>query len=272
MNVEKGRYWDKRWSLVDCCTRPDRLNIPLRTRKPTIFAVRNDLFHEAVPASFIDDAYEVMAACPHHTFLVLTKRAQNIVPKLYDITVVCPIRELGGGDYLPNVWHGLTICNQPELDAKMGDFLKVPGKKWMSIEPMLGEIDIKPYLSKPMYYCSVCGKEKFRDYCKKCGTYDNTATNKLAGIDGVVLGGETGPGPRLMHPDWVRNVRNDCAAAGVPFFFSQWGSYTGIRATGYDFHNEVLNPAGHNRTKSNGGRLLDGRTHDDLAWGKKEGI
>jgi protein gp37 len=64
----------------------------------------------------------------------------------------------------------------------------------------------------------------------------------LSGIGWVILGGESGPGARPMEADWVRSIRDQCSAAGVPFFFKQWG---GVR-------------------KSKSGRELDGRTHDDV--------
>lgn len=63
----------------------------------------------------------------------------------------------------------------------------------------------------------------------------------LAGIDWVIVGGESGPGARPMHPDWVRDIRDRCVEARVPFFFKQWGG----------------------RTPKAGGRLLDGRTWDE---------
>ncbi|MFH0908900.1 MAG: phage Gp37/Gp68 family protein [bacterium] len=51
----------------------------------------------------------------------------------------------------------------------------------------------------------------------------------LDGIHGVIVGGETGPKARPMHPDWVRRIRDDCADAGVPFWFKSWGSASGFK-------------------------------------------
>jgi len=87
----------------------------------------------------------------------------------------------------------------------------------------------------------------------------------------VILGGETGPGARPLHPDWVRSVRNQCAAAGVPFFFKQWGEW--IHYTQYSFgigapclsavrvENELYRVG-----RKAAGRLLDGREHNELPW------
>jgi len=254
----------------------ERLSIPLKRRKPTVYAVWNDLFHKNVPRKFIDDALDVMAACPQDTFLVLTKRAHLIEEKIYGITLDYGCRALGGGDYLPNVWWGLTVCNQQEADEKIPIFLQVPGKKFLSIEPMLGEIDINEAM--PL-------------------------VEDGPNIDAVILGGETGPGARPMHPDWVRSVRDQCAAAKVPFFFKGWGEWApscnyyeeddDVREKCLDLPHKLITQRGyehvicdkkyrivdgqpllgtwimHKIGKKNAGRLLDGRTHDDLPWRSK---
>jgi len=148
----KGRYWDRPWSLVDGCTpcspgcdhcwsmamgkrfhrwpekvtpHPDRLDIPLRTRKPTVFAVWNDLFHEDVPFDFQNQALINMALARQHTFLILTKRPHIMAKAI-----------VGWRGEYDHVYLGLTICNQDEADSKIPEFLAVPGKKFLSIEPM----------------------------------------------------------------------------------------------------------------------------------------
>lgn len=315
IDIENGRYWDRAWSLVDGCTpcspgcdhcwsagmvsrfsgsrlvdedgspyivengkftgeiipHPDRLNIPFKTRKPTVFAVWNDLFHESVPAEFVQAAYTTMANARQHTFLVLTKRAKRMcdLSKAADETGLT-LREVIRGFNLPNVWHGLTVCNQKEVDAKIPIFLLVPGKKFLSIEPMLSDINF--------------GVDLFQLF-----PLDNPDAREPDNISAVILGGETGPGARPMHPDWVRSARDQCAAAGVPFFFKQWGEHVPGELINdgrpepwrrwqnddpeswfleeYGKHdNPSVNffRSGHVRA----GRLLDGRTHDDLPWAK----
>ena len=253
INISKGRFWDLPWSLVSSCSRcspgckncwslamekrfhkgiegeilthPERLSIPLKRRKPTVYACWNDLFHEAAPDDFIYDAYEKMASRPRHTFLVLTKRPRRMDGFIEHYKArrwpdagapVCDRMFLKDFDH---IWHGLTVCNQQEADEKIPLFLQVSGKKFLSIEPMLGAIDL--------HLCLECQAEPW-----KC--------HEHLKVDGVVLGGETGPGARPMHPDWVRSVRDQCAAAGVPFFLK------------------------HLNKKD--GRVLDGRTHDELSW------
>ncbi|MFA5340255.1 MAG: DUF5131 family protein [Clostridia bacterium] len=86
----------------------------------------------------------------------------------------------------------------------------------------------------------------------------------------VILGGETGAGARPLHPDWVRSVRDQCAAAGVPFFFKQWGEWWGDRKLITRTKQSVImgDTVMHRVGKINAGRILDGRTHDDLPWEK----
>jgi len=236
MDISKGRYWDKPWSLVSSCTRcsegcrscwslamekrfhkgiegtiithPERLMIPYRRRKPTTYSLWNDWGHESVTDHFRLLAVQTARDLPRHTFLVLTKRPK----KAADFWI-----NYDGGSPPTNWWSGLTICNQQEADEKIPIFLQVPGRKFL------------------LYPC--------------IGVPDSTETPPTTmPIDAVILGGETGPGARPMHPDWVRSVRDQCAAAGVLFFFKSWG--------------KSLSPA----ADCIGYRRLDGITYDDLPW------
>jgi len=256
IDILKGRFWDKPWSLVDGCTpcspgcdhcwsaamahrfqsqakndpkfindgqlttftgkfnglvetHPERLSIPMKRRKPTVFSIWNDLFHEAVPDDFIDDALKTMISRPDHTFLVLTKRPHRMT------TFFAPLPgSRFAGHYQPtsNIYLGLTVCNQQEADEKIPVFLQVPGKKFLSIEPMLGEIDFKREC-----FCPVSSPVKIERHLIGC-----PADNKW-GIDAVILGGETlgnRPG-REMNIEWAESVADQCAAAGVPLFVKQ---------------------------------------------------
>ena len=250
--------------------RPERLSIPLKRRKPTVYAIRNDLFHENVSEDFIRATYDRIlydGTC-QHTFLILTKRAQRMANVLKQ-------SEYDSIPRFPNVWHGLTVCNQQEADEKIPIFLQVLGKKFLSIEPMLGEIDLR----------GISGPGKWRLDALEC-----PPGVKGSAINAVILGGETGPGARPMHPYWVRSVRDQCAVADVPFFFKSWGAWKpcvddhveceGNKSTAMRLSGEILtdeNPywkdkafggsdQGFWKAGSKAGRLLDGRTHDDLPW------
>ena len=116
---------------------------------------------------------------------------------------------------LPNVWLGVSCENQARADERIPILLQIPAAKhWVSIEPMLGAVDFHlPNGNFPKYNAL----QKW------------TNGERATGIDWVVLGGETGPGARPMHPDWVRSVRDQCQAAGVPFYFKQWGEWIQLR-------------------------------------------
>jgi len=285
-----ARYWDKPWSLVDGCTpcspgcdhcwsasmthrfnfqwtkdgkpefnghitvRPERLDIPLKRKKPTVYAIWNDLFHEDVYDCFITDVFHFIDLCRDHTFLILTKRPQIMLSHVK--------RSRMDSDDYPHIYWGLTVCNQQEADKKIPIFLQVPGKKFLSIEPCLSNIIFG-------YWRSPSGDNHKRDSLP-----GDVWFNYLKELDVVILGGETGPGARPMHPDWVRSVRDQCAAVGVPFFFKQWGEWhPNCLCKTKKPHPVIARPYPGNRgvmfhCGKKAGRLLDGRTHDDLPWRK----
>jgi protein gp37 len=178
---------------------PDRLDAPLHWRKPRRVFVCNmgDLFHEAITDEQLDEVFGVMAGLARHQFLLLTKRPARMREYL---SVVHDAWQT-----LPNVWLGVTVCNQEEADRNIPILLATPAAmRWVSIEPMLGPVDLFGWVpAKPAYFP---GPQNRPD------------------LDWVVLGGETGPGSRLMRPEWALNVYRRCKAAGVPFWFKQGGT------------------------------------------------
>ncbi len=206
---------------------PDRLEMPLHWKKPRRIFVNStsDLFHEDVPASFVADVYDVMAEAKQHTFIVLTKRPERIVPILYG-------QEggfyLGGGDFLPNVWHLTSVEDQKSADLRIPELLKLRtmSEGWpvlgLSCEPLLGPVDLTHVhdVSTHTYY-DVMGGSRF-DYDLDGHGVAAPSRNKL---DWVIVGGESGLNARPMHPDWARSLRDQCQAAGVSFFFKQWGEW-----------------------------------------------
>lgn len=222
-----------------------------------------DLFHEDVPDAVIDQVFAVMALAPRHTFQVLTKRAARMrayvgdpatMRRIYEL--VCDrvvVEELAvvliapGSDErlvpagprihldqwpLPNVWLGVSVEDQARADERVPELLATPAAvRFVSLEPMLGPVDLHiAWLGE-----SALEGECWGDclWCKKggppmhncqLGRQSEASFDKgRSGLDWVILGGESGPGSRPMHPDWARQVRDDCAAAGVAFFLKQWG-------------------------------------------------
>jgi len=268
IEIEKGRYWDEGIKLVSGCTKcspgcdhcwslamekrflkkmsgidniasvnhvepmchPDRLK-RFNTRKPKVFAIWNDLFHEAVPWEFIFDIFRKInhvGPIDRHTFLFLTKRPERMLEAW----------KKWGGPALSQIYSGLTVCNQQEWNKHKGTFLSVPGKKFISHEPALERIDY--------------GEE-------------------LKEIGVLISGGETGSGARPSHPDTFRSDRDQCAAAGVPFFFKGWGRWNPTPpAVLYASRTKLIDGQVVYVNKEYS-RLLDVRTHDELPW-RKGGI
>lgn len=268
--------------------REDRLGEPLRHRKRRVYAVWNDLCHPDVPGSFIDRAFAVMVMCPQHTFVILTKRPERMDGYL------------NSGTWLPmfpvsSVFLGTSAENQETLDARMPPMMQLAAAGWpviLSLEPLLGPVDLTAYL--PLRVTPFSPAERaavsdvFPSRLPPGSLNEQLVKHRLAG---VILGAETGPGARPMHPEWVRRVRDDCAAAGVGFFFKGWGQWVpgkpeiadpvrdkgtylfrdGSRSwgapndwKGYDY--QFMRRIGRRRA----GRVLDGRTHDELAWKLKQ--
>lgn len=209
---------------------PGKLADPLRWKKPRRVFVcsMGDLFHERVAAHTIAQVWAAMAVCPEHIFQVLTKRPQQMHDWLTDNNVrgmaaMEAANMVEDGDIqfdavshafdktgcLSNVWLGVSIEDQATADERIPLLLQCPAAvRFASYEPALGPVDL--YGEK-------------RDYLSNLGRRNGPVIQR--GLDWVIAGGESGPGARPAHPDWFRSVRDQCAEAGVPFFFKQWGEW-----------------------------------------------
>ena len=128
---------------------------------------------------------------------------------------------------LLHVWLGVTVCNQAEADTKIPILLQIPAaKRFVSVEPLLGPVNLK-FRRAPTD----------RDYWgwDGDGPIDYVTTSRADDLHWVICGGETGPGARPMHPDWARSLRDQCAGAGVPFFFKSWGDWIPCSQVSDDF-------------------------------------
>lgn len=139
-----------------------------------------------------------MARAEQHIFQILTKRPERMVEffKYWDKCSEAARAEMQIRPFwnypLKNVWLGVSVENQAAADTRIPILLSVPASlRFISAEPLLGQIRIKSYL------------------------------NGASSIDWVIVGGESGPGFRQMNLEWARLVRDECLSAGVPFFFKQ---------------------------------------------------
>jgi protein gp37 len=225
---------------------------PLRTKKPTMFFVNSmsDLFHENVPDEVIDRIFAIMALCPQHTFQVLTKRSMRMREYLSDEATRLRVlqdgvdRELAAagirwnGDWndrhsqaiaaatrwpLPKVWLGVSVEDQTRADERIPDLLATPAAiRFISAEPLLGPVDLDDLTINDQ----TPGEQHMSAlYCEEPIEEVDSEPWKNTVLDWVIIGGESGKGARPMHPDWARAIRDQCAAAAVPFFFKQWGNW-----------------------------------------------
>ena len=248
----------------------------------------SDLFHENVTDEQIDRVFAVMALCPQHTFQVLTKRPERMKQYLSDDNPRYTIRRIFDAAekidqekgyvfdcdiYHPlmNVWLGVSVENQKTADERIPLLLQTPAAvRFISAEPLLGAVD----LLKTEYLKAIAkpGWQGEKRYPFEGMLPDEDRTKLLHLLDWVIVGGESGPGARPMHPDWARSLRDQCEAAGVAFFFKQWGEYTSEQVPGVEVVLDTLKPGqcmtngikGHHTLytrvgKKAAGALLDGR-------------
>lgn len=208
---------------------------PLRWKRPRRIFVcaHGDLFHENVPDEWIDKVFAVMALAPQHTFQVLTKRPERMRrylqhqrPEAWVIEAIYTIDGYAESDQsvaaagfpLPNVWLGTSVEDQKRADERIHHLLSTPAAvRWLSCEPLLGALDLQHLQpgDPPTEINALAGTHGvLRPHGGTCEK-----------IDWIVVGGESGPDARPMHPDWARSLRDQCAAAGVPFLFKQWGHW-----------------------------------------------
>ncbi len=205
-----AKPWIDEHAAENVVLHPERLGTPLGWRKLRRVFVNSmsDLFHELVPDQFIADVFSVMAASPQHTFQILTKRPARMCSLLdgsFGVVVAESASALIMRDDrapllrepprmlwpLPNVWLGTSVENQHWAGVRIPLLARIPAAvRFLSCEPLLGPVDL---------------------------------TGLLAGIDWVIIGGESGPKHRPMEIAWARTIVAQCRATGVPVFVKQLG-------------------------------------------------
>lgn len=203
----------------------------LRWQRPRriFWNAHGDTFHEKAKPDRIDQCFAVMALTPHHTHQVLTKRPERARTYLthsmrQGLIWATAKQEFGRHPAsevwpLPNVWLGTSVEDQRRAEERVPTLLETPAAvRWLSMEPLLGPVDISEWLG---FW------EPSEQVWTAPGSSYTTETPHppRPQIDWVVVGGESGPDSRPMHPAWAQALRDQCAAAGVPFHFKQWGDW-----------------------------------------------
>lgn len=234
VRVIKGRKWEGT-TVFDDIT----ILKPLSWKKPRMIFVcsMGDLFHESVSIKWIDMVMSMAALLPRHIFIILTKRPEKMFyyfkaskdelivrwsDACYEIGVSdkdddvdappCWIHNRLQDEWpMKNLWLGVTAENQYQANIRVPVLLSIPAAmRFVSAEPMLTKIDlVNVYGDRPW----------------------TPGTRQLGYIDWVICGGESGPGARPVHPDWVRFLQIQCHMGSVPFFFKGWGEWL----PSYDF-------------------------------------
>jgi len=218
-NMPRHRTGDENWK------KPGRWNKEAEregVRYRVFCASLADVFDNEVPDSWRIDLLDLIHRTPHLDWLLLTKRIGNAHHMLNTAA-----SNLTGGaptwwnaEAWPNVWIGATICNPPEAARDIHKLLAVPAARhFLSLEPLLGPVDLT--------VIDVNGDAEIYPLrgTTDCVDGEGDPADDLPAIDWVIVGGESGPNARPMHPDWARSLRDQCQAAGVPFLFKQWGEW-----------------------------------------------
>lgn len=210
----------------------EQLDRPLRWKNPRHIILTADLFGDWVTDEMLGEIFAAMAVTPQHTYQVLTKRAERML----EYTKTCWLNELAWP--LPNVWLGVSVEDQKTADERIPLLLETPAAvRFLSLEPLLGPVRLDQWTEVGLE-CSQCLWRGWEDvaipkydeiegqefFCPKCSEIcAHTPLNELlgTGIHWVIVGGESGPDARPMSLYWVRSIRDQCRAAGVPFFFKQ---------------------------------------------------
>lgn len=199
-----------------------------RRRRRVFCASLADWLDNEVPIEWLVDLLDLIRRTPNLDWLLLTKRIGNWKLRLSAAADYAEDETSDRAEELfqwiddwancslppTNVWFGATVVNQDEADRDIPKLLQTPARvRFLSCEPLLGPLDLSrikiPAAHSPPFFGH--SLHEFRGF-SGC-------------LNWIIAGGESGSGARPMHPDWIRSLRDQCQAAGVPFFFKQWGEW-----------------------------------------------
>jgi len=200
LNAIGAKGYEKPFGDVVCHN--DRLNIPLKRKKPTTYFVNSmsDLFQEGVSGDFIDQVFGIIKKTPQHRYQILTKNSDNFKNWVWS-----------KGDWfvgVKNVFFGVSVENKKDGFPRIGDLKNAFLKSFVIDYSKRNRINFEPRL-----FLSI------EPLLEDLGDID------LTDIDWVIVGGESGNKARKMKKEWVLNIKRQCQEQGVPFFFKQWGAY-----------------------------------------------
>jgi len=182
-------YLGKRPPVLD----QERLEQTLKIRNPSRIGIQfmGDLFDEQVKQKWVDEIFFVIKPTSQHQYFILTKQVTRMAQWRFDTDI------LGGGDWYRNIFFGITVTSQTDADRMIPDLLRIPGKHWLSIEPLMeGPIDLSEWL-----FMDGIGILDFINFC--------------------VVGCHNHPSKYPCELSWIEDIVRQCRAAGVPCYVKQ---------------------------------------------------
>lgn len=269
-------------------------------RRPRVFcASLADVFDNVVPSAWRADLFRLIRATPELDWLLLTKRIGNARRMIEEALV--------DGHLLtsrepfwpwPNLWLGITAGTQAAFDRDVPKLLATPAAvRFVSMEPLLEPVNVRRIGLRPNLWLDPltgahsCFGPSWNELNRGAPLPPPLPPMLQHTLDWLIVGGESGPGARPMHPDWARAIRAQCADVCVPFLFKQWGEWapgecaehpatrteqTATLTEAGAWIHESLTPTQSAELhrddepdlfrfgKKRAGRLLDGRQHDEF--------
>lgn len=188
--------WRTKGPWVDCLKWDQKAGVE-GVRRKAFCQSMSDFFEDHPQLSaWRTEALEIIESFEWLEVQLLTKRIENVLEMV-------PQRWLD--NWPPHVWIGTSVEDQQRADERIPHLLQIPAKiRFLSCEPLLGPVDLE-------------------DLAYEAAGPEWAGYNAL--VNWVIVGGESGPGARPMHPGWARSLRDQCQGAGIPFFFKQWGNW-----------------------------------------------
>ena len=223
-------------------------------RRRVFCASLADVFDNQVPEQWRDDLWALILFTPWLDWQLLTKRPQNIA-KMLPAT---------WGRGWQNVWLGTTVENQEEADRRIPHLVAVPARvHFLSCEPLLGPLNLWRWIGVHHHPDNDRGTPEARS---ALDAIVRAARAHRGSLPWVICGGESGAAARPMNPQWARDLRMQCEAASVPFFFKQNGEFVSVSEMDgpgaiHEFPDgRCVRRVGTRRA----GDLLDGRQHHEF--------
>ena len=287
------------FEVVQC--HPSRLDIPLHWRQPRLCFVASgaDPFHEDVPRGFLDLMFAAMGIASTITFQMLTKRPEGMLAYYQALQSAadswqaklraesregercrycvctegapCPVHRRGNTFTSSDVLNLRQLASSPQIGGTLGQAFHRPWplpNLWPGVS-----VESKKYLYRLDRLREIPAAVRMVSFEP---LLEDLGEVNLQGIGWAIVGGESGHGARPCHPDWVRSLRDQCVARGVPFFFKQWGEWEPLRDraiepsgdlyAGFGIHNRAVTRWPDNSISIRAGKKHSGAELDAREW------